>query len=270
VFEEWQYCPHLKSNLKDVKYIVKKHGWDMPIINWGIERSGKSMFSAFMGFSLDENYSIKNVAISDVQIKDRLESCDRGDCVVIDEGGEYLFGRDWNKTENKSRIQDLFIMGTKGLIIIINTPTIDLTDIYLRSGRLRFATNVWTVPKLTRVEGEPRMWRERGFFSVYTRKTIVNYYKRDYYLNPSFNERFPDLGKLPETSKYWTEYEKMSREYKLKIMKDRNNKMEDIKVRADEKQVMKDARRLRNSITPEDQLWADRTEARHLESLELH
>ena len=224
---EWDKCPHLISNLMDVKINTTKYNWDFPLVNWGIEGSGKSMFASFMGFQTDEHFGIKQVAIQEQQIKDCFEQSDKGQVVQVDEGGEYLFNRNWNKTENKERVQNLFLMRTKGLIIIVNSPEIKSLDVYLRSGRLRFATNVWTRPIMSREDdGTMRMHRERGYFSLYSRKAIVQHFNDGYYLKPAFNERYPDITKYPEGKKFWVEYEKASKKEKEKLMKERGAKKE--------------------------------------------
>ena len=257
---EWDGCPHLKSNLEDVKINTTKYNWDFPFPNWGIEGSGKSMFSAFIGFEVDEHFSKKQVAIREESIKDVFEQSDKGQVMIVDEGGEWLFNRNWNKTENKNRVQDLFLMRRKGLIIIVNCPEIKSLDVYLRSGRLRFATNTWTIPvKKREDDGSIRMHRERGFFSLYTRKSVIQYFDKDYYLKSAFSERYPDITKYPEGKKFWDWYEPASKEEKDRIMKERNKLREEKSGEVKKK----DVNRLLKGFG-ENRLWADQAEGKYL------
>lgn len=261
---DWDKCPHLLSNLMDIKINTIKYNWDFPMINWGIEGSGKSMFGSFMGFETDDNFGMKQVAIREEQIKDCFENSDKGQVVMVDEGGEYLFNRNWNRTENKERIQNLFLMRTKGLIIIVNSPEIKSLDVYLRSGRLRFATNTWTRPVLKREEdGTMRMHRERGYFSLYSRKAIVQYFNNDYYLKPAFHERYPDITKYPEGKKFWDEYSRESKKEKERLMRERGKQKEE-----KEGEVKKtDVNRLLRGFA-KNRVWADQAEEKQLGYIE--
>jgi hypothetical protein len=251
-------CPHLNSNLADIKISVTKYAWDFIIINWGIEGSGKSKFSGYMAHNMDDGFSIRQTAISDEDISGTIDAAEKGQVVIVDEGGEYLFNRDWNKTKNKERIQDLFVIRQKGLIIIINVPDIKNLDVYVRGGRLRLGTKTWTVPRLLKEDdGTTRMHRDRGFFSLYSRKRIIDYFDKDYYLKPSFSERYPDIEEWKEGREYWKAYT----DKKLKFLRDRESNKGTEKEKIE--QVIKDARKQLRGL-PEDRVWVDKAKANYL------
>jgi hypothetical protein len=200
-------CPHLNSNLEDIKESILYHNWDWMQVNWGIEGAGKSKLSLYTCAYVDPTFNIKRVVFDINKISEAMRTCRRGQAILIDEGGEWLFNRNWNTKESKEIIQTLFVIRQRGLFIWINVPDIEILDVYVRSGRVRSGTKVWTISKSITRGGVERHFRERGFFNFYSRRNILNYFKLHWKkMSPSFRERYPNIEDLEGGVDLWKEY----------------------------------------------------------------
>jgi len=227
--------------------------------NTGPEGEGKSTLSLYMGSILDEHFQASQIADSQKQFEKITDTLDKGQAIIVDEGVHWLFNRNWNTPEAKIAVGDLMVIRELNLAIIINIYSLRYLDIYLRSGRLKFATKVYTKPKMV-FDGDRRyLTRARGFFSFYTRKTILNYFdpSKNYQMKPAFDERFPKIQDLEGGEKLWEEYRKRKRE----IIKNRP-KISDFEDKRLEKQFERSARidKWKLKKMAEESKWAEPTE----------
>lgn len=207
-------CPHFNSNLQDFKRSIQKEDWDCIIVNDGMERIGKSTLALYEACQIDEHFEAKQVVDSQRQFEKITDNLDKGQAIVMDEGVHWLFNRNWNTNESKVAVGDLMVIGQLNLAIIINIYNIRYLDIYIREGRLAFATRVKTFKKTITENGKKFVTRGRGLFNFYTRRTIVEHFdtEKNYKYAASFTERFPAIKDLDGGEKLWNDYKKIKRE----------------------------------------------------------
>jgi hypothetical protein len=171
----------------------------------------------------------------------------------MDEGVHWLFNRNWNTTESKVAVGDLMVIGQKNLAIIINIYNIRYLDIYIREGRIAFATRVKTYKKTITDNGKRYVTRGRGLFNFYTRRTILEHFdtQKNYKYAPAFTEWFPSIKELEGGEKLWNEYKKI----KLENFKNRPRLL-DMDKEKEEKELLKVGKKKIKSIK-EDLKWAD-------------
>lgn len=256
MIEESPLCPHLNSNLKDFKRAITKENWDCVTANTGGEGVGKSSLSLYECSQVDENFSAKQVVDSQREFEDVTDTLDKGQAVLIDEGVHWLFNRNWNTQESKIAVGDLMVIRALNLFIVINIYSLRYLDIYLREGRLKFATEVKTYKKVINDNGKIYNTRGRGLFNFYTRRTIVNHFnpQKNWELKPLFQEYFPDIKKLEGGEKLWSEYEKKKEEYRKK-----RPRLKDIDEEKEQKELLKMGKRKLKGIY-EEAAWARRAD----------
>lgn len=210
MIESSPLCPNLNSNLRDIKRALTKEDWDCVCANTGPEGNGKSNLSLYMAASVDENFTVKQIVDSQREFEDISDNLDPGQAVVADEGVHWLFNRNWNTPESRIAIGDLMVIRQKRLFIIVNIYNLRYIDVYLREGRLKFATQVKTFTKYVMDDGVKYATRGRGIFNLFSRRSIVNHFDplKSYALKPAFQEWFPALKDLEGGKELWTEYKK--------------------------------------------------------------
>ena len=119
----------LSSNLYLIKQNLKESSIDWVHLCVGDEGVGKTDFSVLLCQTVDPAFDAPQVAYSFEQLQQIID--DFGDetlgrAILLDEGGEVLFARDWMRKENREMIKLFMRIRKKRLFFVVNIPRLDI------------------------------------------------------------------------------------------------------------------------------------------------
>ncbi len=250
-FEKFGLDAFARANLEVVASLVKNNNWDWLHVNSGMERSGKSSLALLQANYLSrhaknplffdwENFS--TLFFYEPRLSEKLLKIPDKSVVIIDEGGEVLFSRLSMHRGVIRAIQALMTYGAKNIFLIINIPNWRWLDKYLREARIRSLCEVWTIPDFSRGV------RERGFYSMFSRRRVLEMSVFERKVEPNFSGRFLDASQILLDE--WALYQKKKFEY-LDAKKTREEKREEAR---EEKREGRDGKRLEVKELEEEKL----------------
>lgn len=219
----------LAKELTHIAFNVQKNNWDWLHLNSGMERGGKSNFSlaqakflSDLGLKFDWSPELKNIVFIEPNISEKLFNIENQSIVVLDEGGEMLLSRQAMKREVVDIVQTLMVYGAKNIFLIINIPDWRWIDKYVRESRVRSLCNVQTYPRYIETPDGVRVTRDRGFYSMYSRRKILDACAREppQLGRPNFSGRFNDFS--ADYPDIWANYTAK----KMRFLEDKARKKE--------------------------------------------
>jgi hypothetical protein len=177
---------------KLVDTVRKKHkGKKSADTVWAIcgrERQGKSMLGLHILQQYQPDAKIGQISMTLRDFIKSIYNAKEGDGLVMDEAGDGLFSRDWNKEENKDINKLFFVIGAKKFLTVLIMPDFFSLDIGFRQRRIKGLFYVW---KTGRVK----------FYDEYAIKNIL-FHKRFHKRIKFIGDWFPDYkGSLLEDYK---------------------------------------------------------------------
>ena len=155
-----------------------KDNYDNLVVIEGPEGSGKSNLAWNLCKAFDANFSVtENYIYSVEDFKDRLRAGhDIRATFWMDEGSNIANNRDWNTQDNKSFVEILEMMRSRGHTLIMCIPSHDRLDVYIREFRMKYL--IKCEPMSFPAEGQ----KDRGYFELrkrtpYGKMEIVGYGK---------------------------------------------------------------------------------------------
>lgn len=124
--------------LEGLRTAVLDDDQDRVILNCGLEGSGKTNTSYWIGKELDGSFGPKRMVFSGEAFMSLAVTLPPGSVIVLDEGIEALFGRDFGSQGNKAFAKFLIVCRERNLIIILNWPNIKFADTYTRDHRAHY------------------------------------------------------------------------------------------------------------------------------------
>ena len=183
----------------------------MPIV--GRERSGKTNLALYCCQTIDKEFGAHHVFYSTDVFLDNLESIPKGSAILIDEGAELMFNRDWQNVANRNLIRVLMACGFKNLFIAFVMPVFEAMDKYIRMHRAssllitEFDYNNETKAPL------------RGWFRSYGAEKLLRIrikHGRTIWPRPDFAEYCPHVASVyPEL---WKNYQELEEPRKIKLI----------------------------------------------------
>lgn len=129
------------SNLQDLANAIiwkMKKDFDYMICLSGREGVGKSVMGYHLGKMIDKNFNIKNNIVYNLQeMENKIRNLPSYSAVLIDEGMEVFYKRDWNNKDRKRVIKILSTVRQRNLCFIFCVPRFTDLDEYLRNWRIR-------------------------------------------------------------------------------------------------------------------------------------
>lgn len=172
--------------LKDQYDIVEKkaiaNNWDAPIINCGIEGTGKTTLSFQAAIYFDPNFTLKNVVFTPEQFMEAIQTLPEGSSIVWDEAITGAMSQQANAV-SLTVIQKMTQIRKKRYKLFINFPYLWMLNKY-------FIYRSLAVIKVIALGFE-----DRGYFNFYGRRTaknLVGMMKDKYRTNPdrAFMDRY--------------------------------------------------------------------------------
>lgn len=166
------YIQYLSDDLLDclVQEMHENIGneYDNLVVITGPEGSGKSNLAYWVAKKFDPDFSIQDGYIYDIgPFLEKLVSSElKGQVFWMDEATNLASNRDWMKDSNKSLIQLLEMLRSRGMTIIMCIPKLERLDVYIRETRMRY-----------RLNAQERYWekdseKKRGYFELRRRPTF--------------------------------------------------------------------------------------------------
>lgn len=152
-------------------YNELRNDWDHPSVVFGVEGSGKSTLAIQLCSLISpHSFSQEYVCYELSDLIRVLRIVKKGDSILLDEGGMFLFSRNALKSDVIDTIKMFQIIRQKNIHFCICIPNIKFLDTYFRSGRIK---------TLLRVLG-------RGRYIAYTGNNIpaiAQHYSKNFSLN---------------------------------------------------------------------------------------
>jgi len=150
-FKEWlESKEHLKYCLDPItyKYIhnIKKElddDNDHVTVIVGREGSGKSRLALNYAAVTSPTFSMLHVCYKPDQLYKAIKASKKGDTILIDEGGLFLFSRDAMGSDTKSIVKLFTIVRQKNIHFIIAIPNFWILDSVIRDHRVKTLINVF-------------------------------------------------------------------------------------------------------------------------------
>lgn len=143
-FKEWMMKREKIGYLFDHKLIYQAYkvtqalteDRDRFIIFSGKEGEGKSTLAIQFCSWVDLNFNMKKICMDGDKFLDRLGEMDKGEAVVLDEGGLAFLGRQAMSKRNILILQTLMIMRQKNLLVALCIPDFHLLEAYAKYHRV--------------------------------------------------------------------------------------------------------------------------------------
>lgn len=141
MFVQYLYDGLLEHLVEDMHDNVD-NDFDNLIVVSGAEGTGKSNFAYHLCKLYDPNFSVESGYIYEYEAFIRMlnedRSSDRGKIFWMDEATNIASNRDWNKSDNKTFIQLLEMMRSRGWTLVMCIPDAGRLDVYIRERRARY------------------------------------------------------------------------------------------------------------------------------------
>ena len=192
--------------------------WFMPIS--GRERSGKTALGTYCCAYDDKNFGIDRYFYGVDPFLKASESLPNGASVLLDEGGEFMFNRDWQSQQSKDLAKALMVCGFKNLFMVFIMPSFSFMDKFIRIHRASalLSTEFWFDDRF--------QVPVRGWFRAYGAEKLgrirVSQNGRAVFPHEDFREHVPFVGDLyPEL---WSQYKELESKRKPQLLKDKVRK----------------------------------------------
>lgn len=180
---------------------------DMILAYVGNEGTGKSTIALQTALTIDQNFSVNNIAFDIDEFLLIVQKAKQYDVVIFDEAVMGLYAKDGQKNTTVEIEKLLTTYRWKNLFVILCIPDILMLTPYFRGRRVRGM--VRTILMKNNDTGE----LDKGFFKYYS-QTKIKAIKRDINTRrtmwplPNFDGRF---CKMPDDNPHWVEYLKMKK-----------------------------------------------------------
>jgi len=181
--------------------------------------SGKSYAAISIACMIDPNFSIEKVVFTPEDFLNALDKAKRGDVIIWDEAGVGMPARDWNTIQNKVLAYVIQTFRFQNIGVFFTTPGSTLLD---KVARILINFQVKVIDYNRETRHTTAVVYEREYDPVRDILNWVKWQKRENGKvvdpNPIFIPHPPD--------DIAREYEKISREYKVKVREEAKEKIE--------------------------------------------
>lgn len=183
----------LLKNLDIAKHNIQQNDFDFLMLNAGVEGSGKSTLALHICRYIDPEFTEEKIFFDNETFFTALKTMPRYSAVLLDEGAEALYSRQFATKENIRLNKLLMRVRYKNLFLCINIPDFAMIDNYIRNFRCRALTRV-----LLNYNQETGDWI-RGHFKFYSWDKVKKIHRSrmtgfTMYPKPSFEDHFPKFG----------------------------------------------------------------------------
>lgn len=142
-FKGYYLAPMMRKELDKIKRLVLEKDRDFVWIIDGEEGVGKSLLAQQQAAYLDPNFNIDNVCFNSTTFINRLKTCGRGSCIILDEAFSAANSRASLTDVNRSLIGVATEMRQRNLFVIIVLPSFFDLDRYFALHRARALMHVY-------------------------------------------------------------------------------------------------------------------------------
>lgn len=171
---------------------------DVVVVITGREGIGKSTLGLKFCAVVSPTFSLKNVCFNRGQFFNGLDTCEKKDSFILDEGNLIIFGRDYASKGSKNTIKLFSTMRQKNVMTIIAVPSFQTLDNYIRKHRVHFLLRVTN-------RGGGYVYGEEGVRLISDMLDKNNYsfrtppgWTQDFY----FNKKIPKINDLDSYDSY--------------------------------------------------------------------
>lgn len=192
--------------------------FDNLVVVSGKEGSGKSNLAYHLCKLFDPEFDLEDGYIYEFEaFIEKLASADgkdRGKIFWMDEATNIASNRDWMRSDNKTFIQMLEMMRSRGWTLVMCIPAVERLDVYIREYRLRYHLIA------RELSWEDRPAKSRGFVEVRFPKGAGTWFTIGY---ARFPQMTPEEKNLYESIKLKRQNEKI-KEIQNKVVKEKRTK----------------------------------------------
>lgn len=157
---------------------------------------GKSTLAIQLAFRIKPNFNLDNVIFSRQEFIDKVNNSKKGDVLIIDEGSNIAFKRDFMHKEQKDIMKLFDMCRDKNLCILINVPHFwSLDNHLLRSGKIKLWFHIIKrgIAHIFKPDNNPMSfdpWHQKYNEKAETRKRIK--YHQSNYIGKMRFKRLPE------------------------------------------------------------------------------
>lgn len=185
------YLEKMKVNIELLRKVMVRNDLDFILACVGFERVGKSTLSMWLAYLFDPNFDVKKQVVFTIEDLYRaVYTLPKHSCIVCDEMVAIAMNREAMTSKSRELVKLLAVCGERNMFIILNIPSFELLDPYLRKHRLAGLCRVTS----------------RGNFRFYSKRRLKQSYfnpkvKAWNWAKENFKDRFPKM-----TGELWEEY----------------------------------------------------------------
>lgn len=185
------YLEKMKVNIELLRKVMVRNDLDFILACVGFERVGKSTLSMWLAYLFDPNFDVKKQVVFTIEDLYRaVYTLPKHSCIVCDEMVAIAMNREAMTSKSRELVKLLAVCGERNMFIILNIPSFELLDPYLRKHRLAGLCRVTS----------------RGNFRFYSKRRLKQSYfnpkvKAWNWAKENFKEQFPKM-----TGELWEEY----------------------------------------------------------------
>ena len=101
----------------------------------GVEGCGKSVLALLLSSTVSPTFSMKHICFSIQDFFDIVNTAEKGDTILLDEGAVFLFSREATSKDNRKVVKSFNLMRQLNLHILVCIPNYMNMDTYIREHR---------------------------------------------------------------------------------------------------------------------------------------